>query len=101
MAASANNLGDYYKKWEKFARDLDEESRDMRPPGSLGSQKHDSATLQAAARAQAQAEAEGPLDPSKISYSFGKPMSEAEFLAYRKTRAGANSRIVGTSSATV
>lgn len=98
------SLSEYYKKWERIASDLGEEAQSVRPgsqqpppPGALP----DSAALQAAARAQAQAEAAGPLDPSKISYSFGKPMSEAEFLAYRKTRAGAGARVVGTSTASV
>lgn len=92
-------MSEYYKKWEQIASDLDKEAQDMRPSTSRPQQGslHDSATLQAAARAQAQAEAEGPLDPSKISYSFGKPMTEAEFLAYRKSSAGAGARVVGSS----
>lgn len=71
---------------------MEREADEIGPP-----QQHaPSPSLSSAAAAGGAVVPNNPLDPSKIKYALGKPLTEEEFREYQRTAAGANAKIVGS-----
>lgn len=81
---SSSSLSEYYANWEKKVAAIEAEAEEMRPPSSssLGQTPRQSP--------------DAPLDPKKIKYALGKPLTAEEFAEYRRTHTG--TRVVGQAS---
>lgn len=94
MASSTASLSDYYARWEAKVKALEREADEIGPPQQHAPSPSLSAAA-AAGRAVVQ-DPNNPLDPSKIKYALGKPLTEEEFREYQRTAAGASAKVVGS-----